>query len=89
MWDLQNRSIVRTIEIPSAVGTMDVKLIPGDPLGRAFTAGMFDGLVYLVDTLNGTCAGRLRLRGHRASRGGPRSRRNDAAAGHAALRAIA
>ena len=33
---------------------MDVKLIPKDPLGRAFTAGMFDGFVYLVDTLNGT-----------------------------------
>ena len=28
VWDLQNRSIVRTIEIPSAIGTMDVKLIP-------------------------------------------------------------
>ena len=33
---------------------MDVKLIPRDPLGRAFTAGMFDGFVYLVDTTNGT-----------------------------------
>ena len=54
VWDLQNRSILRTIEIPSAIGTMDVKLIPRDPLGRAFTAGMFDGFVYLVDTLNGT-----------------------------------
>jgi selenium-binding protein 1 len=54
VWDLQNRSIVRTIEIPSATGTMDVKLIPRDPLGRAFTAGMFDGFVYLVDTMNGT-----------------------------------
>jgi selenium-binding protein 1 len=54
VWDLQNRSIVRTIEIPQAAGTMDVKLIPRDPLGRAFTAGMFDGFVYLVDTLNGT-----------------------------------
>ncbi len=54
VWDFQNRSIVRTIEIPSALGTMDVKLIPGDPLGRAFTTGMFDGLVYLVDTANGT-----------------------------------
>jgi 56kDa selenium binding protein (SBP56) len=54
VWDLEHRSIVRTIEIPSAVGTMDVKLIPGDPRGRAFTAGMFDGLVYLVDTINGT-----------------------------------
>jgi len=54
VWDLRARSIVRTIEIPSAIGTMDVKLIPGDPRGRAFTAGMFDGLVYLVDTIDGT-----------------------------------
>jgi len=54
VWDLQARSIVRTIVIPSALGTMDVKLIPRDPLGRAFTTGMFDGLVYLVDTANGT-----------------------------------
>jgi len=54
VWDFHSRSIVRTIVIPSALGTMDVKLIPKDPLGRAFTAGMFDGLVYLVDTMNGT-----------------------------------
>ena len=54
VWDFRKRSIVRTIVIPTAVGTMDVKLIPKDPLGRAFTAGMFDGLVYLVDTINGT-----------------------------------
>ena len=54
VWGLQARSIVRTIVIPSALGTMDVKLIPGDPRGRAFTTGMFDGLVYLVDTANGT-----------------------------------
>src|SRR6476660_1269655 len=54
VWNFHSRSIVRTIVIPSALGTMDVKLIPKDPLGRAFTAGMFDGLVYLVDTTNGT-----------------------------------
>jgi hypothetical protein len=54
VWDLENRTILRTITIPSAVGTMDVKLIPHDPQGRAFTAGMFDGLVYLVDTAGGT-----------------------------------
>ena len=54
VWDFQSRTIVRTVVIPSALGTMDVKLIPKDPLGRAFTAGMFDGLVYLVDTMNGT-----------------------------------
>lgn len=54
VWDLAHRTILRTIQIPTAVGTMDVKLIPGDPLGRAYTAGMFDGFVYLVDTLAGT-----------------------------------
>jgi len=54
VWDLQKRTIVRTVVLPSAIGTMDVKLIPKDPLGRAFTAGMFDGLVYLIDTTNGT-----------------------------------
>ncbi len=54
VWNFEKRSIVRTIQIPGAIGTMDVKLIPGDPKGRAFTAGMFDGLVYLVDTRKGT-----------------------------------
>jgi len=54
VWDLARRKILRTITIPTAVGTMDVKMIPGDPLGRAYTAGMFDGLVYLVDTAAGT-----------------------------------
>jgi hypothetical protein len=54
VWDLESRSIVRTIQIPDAIGTMDVRLIPGDPQGRAFTAGMFDGHVYLVDTMQGT-----------------------------------
>ena len=54
VWDLKERRIIRTIQMPDAIGTMDVKLIPGDPQGRAFTAGMFDGLVYLVDTQDGT-----------------------------------
>jgi hypothetical protein len=56
VWDLQRRSILRTIKIPTAIGTMDVKIIPGDPQGRAYTAGMFDGLVYLVDTAAGTAS---------------------------------
>jgi selenium-binding protein 1 len=56
VWDLEERKIVRTIQMPDAVGTMDVKLIPGDPKGRAFTAGMFDGFVYLVNTQDGTAA---------------------------------
>jgi 56kDa selenium binding protein (SBP56) len=54
VWDFKRRTIVRTVDIPSAMGSMDIKLIPGDPQGRAYTAGMFDGLVYLVDTKNGT-----------------------------------
>jgi selenium-binding protein 1 len=54
VWDLQKREIVRTVTIPGAPGTMDVKLIPRDRKQRAFTAGMFDGLVYLVDTMAGT-----------------------------------
>ena len=54
VWDFENRTILRTVPIPGAPGTMDVKLIPGDPQQRAFTAGMFDGLVYLVDTIAGT-----------------------------------
>lgn len=54
VWNLQNRTILRTIPIGNDPGTMDVKLIPGDPQQRAFTAGMFDGLIYLVDTQNGT-----------------------------------
>jgi selenium-binding protein 1 len=54
VWDLKHRTILRTVDIPTAIGTMDVKLIPGDPQGRAYTAGMFDGFVYLVDTATGT-----------------------------------
>jgi len=54
VWNLATRTIVRTIDIPDADGTMDVKLIPGDPQGRAVTAGMNTGLVYTVDTATGT-----------------------------------
>jgi hypothetical protein len=54
VWNFRKREVLSSIHIPSAIGTMDVKLIPGDPEARAFTAGMFDGLVYLVNTKNGT-----------------------------------
>lgn len=54
VWDLEERRIVRTIHLPDAIGTMDVKLIPGDLQRRAFTTGMFDGFVYLVNTMDGT-----------------------------------
>lgn len=58
VWDLANRTILRTITIPdtlgTGVGTMDVRLIPGDPQGRGYTAGMFDGFVYLINPGRGT-----------------------------------
>ncbi|HXN89783.1 MAG TPA: hypothetical protein VN890_10635, partial [Methylocella sp.] len=54
VWDLANRTITRTITIPGALGTMDVKLIPGDPLGRGYTAGMFNGIAYFINPGRGT-----------------------------------
>jgi selenium-binding protein 1 len=54
VWDFKQRKILNTIDAPEAVGTMDVKLIPRDFRGRAYTAGMFNGLIYLVDPINGT-----------------------------------
>jgi hypothetical protein len=54
VWDFKSRTIRKTIPAPEAVGTMDVKLIPCDIRGRAYTAGMFNGLIYLVDPIAGT-----------------------------------
>ena len=54
IWDFQKRQVVQTIVAPGGVGMMDVKMIPGDPLGRGYTAGMFNGVVYLVDPTAGT-----------------------------------
>lgn len=54
VWDFRKRTIVRTIPVTGALGTMDVKLIPGDPRRRAYSCGMFDGHVHLVDTVTGT-----------------------------------
>lgn len=54
VWDFSRRTILRTVAIPHAGGMMDVELIPGDQQGRAYTAGMGDGLLYLVDTKEGT-----------------------------------
>ena len=56
VWDFKRREIVRTVDIPNAGGTIDVKFIPRDPEGRAYTAGMLDDKLYLVDTRNGTAA---------------------------------
>ncbi len=53
VWALQPRKIVKTIQIPGAGGTIDVKLIPGDRHDRAYTAGMLDDKLYLVETRAG------------------------------------
>jgi 56kDa selenium binding protein (SBP56) len=53
VWSLRSRRIVRTIPIPGAGGTIDVQLIPGDRRARAYTAGMLDDKLYLVDTRAG------------------------------------
>jgi selenium-binding protein 1 len=53
-WNLHQRRITRTVFLPDKAGTMDVKLIPGDPHGRAVTANMFTGLVYTVDPTDGS-----------------------------------
>lgn len=53
-WDLGARRITRTVVLPDAAGTMDVKLIPGDPRGRAVTANMFTGRFYTVDPTDGS-----------------------------------
>jgi 56kDa selenium binding protein (SBP56) len=54
IWDFRKRSIVKTIPIPDAGGTIDVHLIPGDRGMRAYTAGMVGDLLYLIDTRAGT-----------------------------------
>ncbi len=54
VWDLKERAILRTADIPGAGGTIDVKLIPRDAEGRAYTAGMLDDKLYLVNTRQGT-----------------------------------
>ncbi len=50
VWDFQKREIVKTVTLPNPAGTIDVRLIPGDPQKRAFTAGMADDQLYLIDT---------------------------------------
>jgi hypothetical protein len=57
VWNLKNRTIQRTIAVgdPSQpAGTIDIQLIPKDPYLRAFTAGMADNKLYLINTRKGT-----------------------------------
>ncbi|HEX8781822.1 MAG TPA: selenium-binding protein SBP56-related protein, partial [Steroidobacteraceae bacterium] len=57
VWNLAARTITKTITVGDPAhpaGTIDVHLIPHDPQLRAFTAGMADNRLYLIDTQNGT-----------------------------------
>ena len=59
VWDLEDRSITKTIPVGDPArpaGTMEVQLIPGDRRLRAYTAGMIDSKLYLVDPEDGTAA---------------------------------
>ena len=59
IWNYRKRKLVSTINLLSpdggpALGTMDVKMLPKDPTGMAYTAGMFDGHIYAIDPIAGT-----------------------------------
>ncbi len=59
IWNYKKRRLVSTINLLSpnggpALGTMDVKMLPKDPTGMAYTAGMFDGHIYAIDPIAGT-----------------------------------
>ena len=54
VWDYKDKRIVRTIKLLGQIGTIDVKLIPHDRMARAYTAGMLDDRLYLIDTRHGT-----------------------------------
>ena len=57
IWNFRERKIVRTVTLPNPAGTIDVRLIPGDPRRRAFSAGMTDDTLYLIDTRRGSARG--------------------------------
>lgn len=54
VWNLKRREIVRTIGIPGAGGTIDVRLIPGDSRQRGYTASMLNDQLYLLHARRGT-----------------------------------
>ena len=59
VWNYRKRQLVSTIKLftpdgTPALGTMDVKMLPKDPTGIAYTAGMFDGHIYAIDPIAGT-----------------------------------
>lgn len=54
VWNFRERRLLRTVTLPQASGSIDIRLIPRDPKKRAYTAGMTDDTLYLVDTGRGT-----------------------------------
>jgi hypothetical protein len=59
IWDYKARKIVGTVQLQSpdggpALGTMDVKMLPGDPNGIGYASGMFDGHIYMIEPRTGT-----------------------------------
>jgi 56kDa selenium binding protein (SBP56) len=54
VWNFRERKLLRTVTLPQASGSIDIRLIPRDPKKRAYTAGMTDDTLYLVDTSSGT-----------------------------------
>lgn len=57
VWNFRERKILRTVTLPNPAGTIDVRLIPGDEKRRAFSAGMTDDTLYLIDTRKGRARG--------------------------------
>jgi hypothetical protein len=53
VWNLSQKTILRTIEQPDSGGSIDVKLIPRDPDARGYT-GHVDSQLYLIDPNAGT-----------------------------------
>ena len=54
IWNYRERKITKTVDLftpggDPAQGTMDVKMLPHDPHGYGYTAGMFDGYIYLIN----------------------------------------
>jgi selenium-binding protein 1 len=59
IWNYRARKITDTAYLTSpdggpALGIMDVKMLPRDPRGIGYAAGMFDGHIYMIDPLTGT-----------------------------------
>ena len=59
IWNFRERKLTKTVELFApegnpAQGTMDVKMLPNDQHGYGYTAGMFDGHIYLIDPVGGT-----------------------------------